>query len=116
MPFPPGTSGNPKGRPRKARALTTILEAAGNASVAVPGTPRGIAGKRLVAQLLWAGTATGQLTLPNGTGLLLDASDWLALAKWLYSHIDGPAPSAPPDEAPPPQPRGRGFRRLAPGA
>jgi len=101
--FQRGQSGNPAGRPRKDRALTAILAAAGNATVVVPGTARGLAGKRLVAQLLWAAATSGQLELPNGSVLYLDASDWLGLVKWLFTHIDGPArPSS--DEEPPARP------------
>ena len=86
--FQPGVSGNPAGRPPKARALTALLEAAGNTMHPTAEGKR-VAGKRLLAAGLWEGIATGKITLPGQT-LTLEPGDWLALVKWLYQHIDGP--------------------------
>lgn len=45
-----------------------------------------------MARLLWEGITTGQATLPSGKVLSLAPPDWLGLVKWVYMHIDGPAP------------------------
>lgn len=80
-----GQSGNPNGRPRKNRTLTTILERAGNAK-----TEGGkVAQKKVLADLLWEGATTGAVTFGDVTKPM-DAQDWLGLVKFLYSHIDGP--------------------------
>lgn len=85
----PGQSGNPAGRPPKSRALTEILERAGSRSVEMPDGKR-VSGKQLVARLAWDLATTGQAEFPGGKQLVIEPVDWLALVKWLYSHIDGP--------------------------
>jgi len=87
--FKPGQSGNPNGRPPKSRALTEILEAAGNKTVKREGQS-GIARKRLLADLMWQLVAEGQAILPNGKALIPEPKDWLETLKWIYKHIDGP--------------------------
>lgn len=84
----PGHSGNPAGRPPKSRALTAILEAAGNVTVDADG--KRTARKRVTATLLWELATTGRATFPDGTVLQADPADWLNAVKWLYQHIDGP--------------------------
>jgi hypothetical protein len=83
-----GVSGNPAGRPPKARALTAILEAAGNKTVEAGG--KKVTGKRLLGRMLWEIATTGQTVMPDGASLLLDPGDWVGLVKWIYTHIDGP--------------------------
>lgn len=80
-----GQSGNPKGRPPKQRALTSLLEAAGNRR-----DQSGVARKRQLAELVWQFAVSGSATLPDGRSLRADAGEWLAVVKWLYAHIDGP--------------------------
>ena len=88
MPFEKGKSGNAKGRPQKNRALTTILEKAGNDKVSDGVKP--IARKKLLANLLWQAAASGQVTFPDGTTKQLDIQDWTGVVKFIYQHIDGP--------------------------
>ena len=89
--FQPGQSGNPKGRPKKDRALTTILETAGSKTVELSG--KNISGKRALGRMVWEGISTGSVTFPGEQKLQLSPQDWKDLVKWVYSHIDGP-PSA----------------------
>lgn len=86
-----GQSGNPNGRPPKNRALTDLLEAAGNATIEQNG--KRIARKRITASLAWELLTTGKAILPSGDELKLSPQDWLGLYKWIYSHIDGPPKS-----------------------
>lgn len=87
MTFRKGESGNAKGRPKKNRTLTDILEKAGSTK-RVYG--QGVAPKNIVAELLWQAAATGQVTFPDGTTRTLDVQDWSAVVKFLYQQIDGP--------------------------
>jgi hypothetical protein len=87
--FKPGQSGNPNGRPKKSRALTEILEKAGNATIEdADGKRRG--GKRIVARLVWEGISTGEVSFPGGKRLKLSPADWFDLLKWVYAQVDGP--------------------------
>lgn len=87
-PFQPGNNANPKGRPKKDRALTAILEAAGNLRVTTDDGEA--AGKKLLAQHVWNIVTTGQTTLPDGRLLVANFDNWADTVRWLYAHIDGP--------------------------
>lgn len=86
MAWKPGVSGNPKGRPKKVRTLTAILEKAGGKKLENTSKTH----KQLAAELLWTAAATGRVTFPDGSGLQLEAKDWLDVVEFLYKHIDGP--------------------------
>jgi len=93
-----GVSGNPKGRPPKERALTAILEKAGNQVITdADGKRRGK--KRIVARLLWEVATTGTCAFPDGKGgsrqlQPQNVEEWFDIIKWIYTHIDGAAPKA----------------------
>ena len=88
MPFQPGQSGNPKGRPKKKRALTDVLERAGSKTVEVDG--KKVSGKNLVARMAWELVTTGRVSLPDGRTLVADLDDLMSAVKWIYSQVDGP--------------------------
>jgi hypothetical protein len=88
MPYKPGQSGNPNGRPKKDRALTDILARAGGVMVEIDGER--LSGRRLMARQVWEGISTGTVTFPGGKKLALSPQDWKDFVKWVYTHIDGP--------------------------
>lgn len=102
MPPPKGSHNNPAGRPPKARALTAILERALAETRAVPESERKVAGKQLIARYVVEAVLTGKVPYHGTTddGIpytpTLAPAQWLDLAKWLYTHIDG-APKAEVD-------------------
>jgi len=87
--FPPGVSGNPRGRPPKSRALTDLLTKALGRTLETQG--KKVSGKRLLARLVVDVLTTGRATFPDGRVLEVAPKDWLEFAKWLYQHVDGPA-------------------------
>lgn len=83
-----GQSGNPNGRPPKTKALTEILEQAGNKTLSVG--DRKVARKRLIAENVWQLLTLGKVTLADGTILEASPKDYLDTLRWLYGHIDPP--------------------------
>lgn len=88
--YQPGQSGNPAGRPKGQRALTKILEAAGDIEVNFKGNPDAkLARKEVLAKMLWEIVTTGQTTMINGKTLKVVGDDWFNVVQFLYKHIDG---------------------------
>jgi hypothetical protein len=85
---PKGTSNNPRGRPKKKRALTEALERAGSKTIEVDG--KKVSGKQLAARLAWQLVIEGRVELPDGRELKADLDEWLSAVKWIFSQIDGP--------------------------
>jgi hypothetical protein len=57
-----------------------------------------LSGGELLARLLWQIATTGKAKFPDGTELIVGPKDWLETVKWLYVHIDGPAPKPEPED------------------
>jgi hypothetical protein len=118
MPFQPGKSGNPKGRPPKKRALATALESMLKAKPAAFG---GRSNKEVFAEKIVQALTTGVIEFPPLPGaadaplppddtadvwekaldeieapklpphrIYLDTPDFIRLTKVLLTHIDGP--------------------------
>lgn len=90
-----GQSGNPRGRPPKEQALTSILSMVGEeVSNLTPGSPKQYAYKEILAHYIWQAAIFGRFKFRDGREIIFDeAGDWLNLVKWLYERIDG-APQA----------------------
>ncbi len=88
MPYKPGQSGNPHGRPKKDRALTALLDSAGGKTIEVDG--KKVSGRRLLARQVWEGITTGVISFPGEKKMILSPQDWKDFVKWLYTHLDGP--------------------------
>jgi hypothetical protein len=83
----PGKSGNPKGRPPKKRALTELLEKTGAKKTGER------ANRAIFVENIWQGLTTGAIQFADGKILELEAGDYIQLARFVLSHIDGAAPS-----------------------
>lgn len=86
MPWKKGQSGNKKGRPPKARALTEMIAKAG---------AKKREGSKLTAysefaQRLWEGLTQGRIVFPDGRVMVLEPSDFVSMSKMLLTQIDGP--------------------------
>jgi hypothetical protein len=91
-----GKSGNLKGRPPKNRALTRLLQESGENPLIIGGQQ--LTGQQALAHRIWEFVATGQVLLGDEPLKAESIADWLTTVKWLYTHIDGPAKSAPETE------------------
>ena len=78
-----GKSGNPNGRPMRARART-LYEAAEKTH---PVTGQSIG--ETVADMLWGAVSEDELLFPSGRRMELSTAQWIDLFRWINSHLDG---------------------------
>jgi len=90
MPYQPGQSGNPTGRPPNPRALSRLIEKALNRTV--PLGDKRIARKRVMANLLAEAVSTGKVTFPDGREMVFHPDEWESLVFRLLTHVEGSAP------------------------
>lgn len=101
----PGASGNKRGRPPKGRALTELLEKAGSTMV-LRGDKK-VARKRVLAEMLWEAAMTGKMVFPTDDPITLKPreeklalDEWFDIAKFVYTHVDGPPKTSLLDDLP----------------
>jgi hypothetical protein len=83
-------SRNPKGRPKKGRTWTDLLDKAGRRMLPLPGGKR-ISAKRQIAKNLIDLALTTTTTLIDNTKIsVADSEDWFNIIKFIYGQIDGP--------------------------
>lgn len=92
MPWQKGQSGNPRGRPKKPRQLTTQLERSLSRNITLSDGTH-INGKRYVASIVRQALTTGEVTLASGKKMDLSPDDIIALMRWAFAQIDGPPPA-----------------------
>jgi hypothetical protein len=97
MPFQKGQRANPHGRPPKARALTAVLAKQGEQTVEVNG--RRVKAHDWLAAQVWTLVTHGAIRLGKRTLCVHDGKEWFEIAKWLYTHIDGPPRAVAGSEA-----------------
>ena len=87
---PGAPSVNPKGRPKKGRTWTSLLDKAGRRMLDLPDGSR-LSAKRLIARYLIDLALAGETTLATGVGIkVADTEDWFNVIKFIYGQIDGP--------------------------
>lgn len=92
MPTPlwkPGQSGNPNGRPRKAFALTGLLEVKGRKAIDVDG--KKVSGNRFVAERVWELLTAGKTELLEHKRIEVNGQGWFEMLEWYMKQTE-PAP------------------------
>lgn len=88
---------------RKDRTWTKLLEAAGSRVINHPQFEQSMTRRKLIAEMVLTAITTGKVYYLDGQEAQIGSKEWVDFVKWLYTHIDGPAPqkvqlSSPVDE------------------
>lgn len=75
------------------RNWTKLLEAAGSKAVSHPRFEHQMTRRKLIAEMVLTALTEGTIYFSNGTQAQIGSKEWLEFTRWLYTHIDGPAPS-----------------------
>lgn len=79
--------------PNGRRRLAALLSVAGTDEYAVNGIR--MTKQEALAHMMWSMVLDGEVHFPDGRLIFIeDANEWLSVAKFVYTHIDGPAVSA----------------------
>lgn len=90
MPFKKGVTNNPKGRPKKAHALTDSLMREFSRMVVMPDGSR-VNGKIFLAQLVKTAVLTGRVRFPyDEKETVLAMKDWIDFVRWTYQYLEPP--------------------------
>ena len=90
----PGQSGNPKGRPRKKRALAELLRAKGEEAIAIGSME--MSGQDALAIAIWQVAITGEVWLGGRRLEVQSVTEWASVVKWLIDTIE-PATTIEPE-------------------
>jgi hypothetical protein len=89
-----GVSNNPRGRPPKELALTTLLMEALCDNITLP-DGEVLAKKVLLSRLVTQVLTTGRVQFPGDPNpLVVGAKDWMDFVRWAYSHLEPPTSRA----------------------
>lgn len=79
--------------PTGRRRLAALLSAAGREPIRVNGHV--VTRQEAIAHMMWNLVLQGEVSFPDGRLMFIeDANEWLQVAKFLYTHVDGPVVSA----------------------
>lgn len=91
-----GQSGNPKGRPRKNRVLTALLQEQGEARFMFGHDS--MTAQEALARAIWQFAVTGEVWLAGKKLQATSVTEWANVVKWLYSHIEPSSAMLPEDD------------------
>lgn len=78
---------------KKDRTWTRLLEAAGSRAVNHPQFEQTLTRRKLIAEMALTAVTDGVIYFIDGRELQIGSKDWLEFVRWIYTHIDGPAPT-----------------------
>lgn len=77
----------------KDRTWTKLLEAAGSRSVNHPRFEVTLTRRKLIAEMVLTALTDGVIVFMDEREVQIGSKEWLEMVRWVYTHIDGPAPT-----------------------